>query len=235
MKSFNKFLSFVVCLMLGCNSNPVQNVRSITLLIDKTDPAPGPKAADITDQLRLNENLWQGMTIKIASISDRDLNDSKSIVLQPEDKWTNNITIRQAEINHFTKELGTALNEGNPTKALDHSIIYRNILNELNALSTSQAKERYLAIYSDLMENSDIDFYKGDTFQLLRKSPNKITKQLEQSGQLPNLSGIEIWLIYSPQTYEANNTYMVVARFYKHLLESHGATVHIEHSFNLGQ
>jgi hypothetical protein len=218
----------------GCKSVPVQFDQSLTILWDKTDRLQAyPKAEDISEQIKLRENIWQSVQISITSITNNDINERKFVILPPENQWIGTEAIRRSKINHFNKELRTALTDNKPNLPLGHSIVYRTILKELTALPAMQAGKRYLAIYSDLMEHSEVDFYNPNTFQLLRSNPDSIKKELEQSGQLPNLSSICVWLIYNPPTYEANNTYMAVARFYKQLLESKGAIVHIEHSFTL--
>jgi hypothetical protein len=236
MKPLNRCVWLILFVCIGCTSGPVQYDQSLTLLLDKTDHLQlYPKAEDISAQLNLKENIWQGVTIKITSISDQDVNDCKFVTLPPENQWTGTEAIRQSKINHFKKELIVALADSRPTSVLGHSIVYRSILKVLTELSASRADKRCLAVYSDLMEHAEVDFYSPKTLQILRTNPASVLSVLEQSGQLPTLTGIQVWLIYNRPTYESNNTYMVVARFYKQLLESHGAIVHIEHSFTLAQ
>ncbi|MDB5124816.1 MAG: hypothetical protein JWP94_2945 [Mucilaginibacter sp.] len=235
MKRLNRCLYLIMFVCVGCKSGPVQFDQSLTILWDKTGRLQlYPKAENISPELNLKENIWQGVSIIITSISDQDVNDRKFVTLPAENQWVGTEAIRLAKINHFNRDLQNALADS-IASPLGHSIVYRTILKELSTLANSQSKNRYIAIYSDMMEHSDVDFYNAETFQLLRANPDRIKKELERSGQLPSLSGIQVWLIYNPRTYDANNSYMVVARFYKQLLESHGAIVHIEHSFTLGR
>ena len=114
-----------------------------------------------------------------------------------------------------------------------HSIIYRNIARECSLLSKSNARNRYLIIFSDFLEHSEISFYDSRTIEILKADPEAMQRRLEATEPMPDISGMNVWLIFSAGTYEENSRYMTVARFYRHLLESHGGTVHIETKFTL--
>jgi hypothetical protein len=83
------------------------------------------------------------------------------------------------------------------------------------------------------MENDEISFYDPETLDLLHTHPEIIKKRLDKTAVVTNLTGIQVWLLYEPASYKENNTYMSIAGMYKQLLESKGATVHIERTLNL--
>jgi len=217
----------------GCEVHPPVTDTSITVIGDQSDPLKiKPEANEICSLLDLKHNIWQSISISITYISDKDVNTQKGVFLEKANRFTGNTQLRRAQVEHFKKELHTALSNSNNSGSLDHSIIYRTVANQLNSLSASTASNRYLLLYSDLMENDEISFYNPATLALLRTHPEAIRLQLEKDVALHDLSGIHIWLLYEPASFEANNTYMAVAKMYRQMLESKGATVHIANSLS---
>jgi hypothetical protein len=234
MKSITKYsLSLLLFLSQGCSNAPAGIDTAITILIDRTDPLQAyPEADDISDCLGLKQDPWQGIQMTVTSISDKDVNDTRIVTLEKEDRWTGSITVRKARIARFTKELRAALIQAKSQVSLDHSIIYRSIAKYLNALAATNAAKKHLLVYSDLMENDVLNFYAPKTFSLLQTKPDNVRRGLENIAPIQDSKGVDVWLLYEPVTYEANHTYRIAAGFYKQLLESKGAIAHIEKSFN---
>jgi len=210
------------------------NDKDLIVLIDQSDPLKiTPDADEISIQLGLKEDMWQGIRATVDYISDKDVNASKVISLDKADRLSGNSQLRTAQVIHFKKEFHSALNRADSNSSLDHSIIYRTVTKQLNALAASTSTTKALLVYSDLMENSELSFYNPATLALLQTHPERVKQQLEKSASLHNLSGIQVWLLYEPASYTENTTYMSIANIYKQLLESKGATVHIEKTLNL--
>ncbi len=234
MKSItNYLLLLLLILFLGCSNAPAGIDTAITILIDRTDPLQVyPDADDISTHLGLQQDPWQGIQMTVTFISDKDVNDTRIVTLEKEDRWTGSITLRKARIARFIKELHAALIQAKGRVSLDHSIIYRSIAKQLNALAATNAAKKHLLVYSDLMENDGLNFYTPKTFLLLQTKPGDVGRGLEHIAPIQNIKGVDVWLLYEPATYEANHTYRITASFYKQLLESKGALAHIEKSFN---
>jgi hypothetical protein len=221
-------------LCAACDHKPISNDKDLIVLIDQSDPLKiTPNADEVTAQAGLKEDMWQGIKVTIDYISDKDVNASKVVTLEKANRLSGNSELRAAQAIRFKKELRTALSCTGNESSLDHSIIYRTIAKQVNSLSSSTATARVLLVYSDLMENSDLSFYDRETLVLLRTHPERIKQQFEKSAMLRHLSGMEIWFLYEPASYMENSTYMSIANIYKQLLESKGATVHIEKTLNL--
>ena len=234
MKSITKYsVLLLLFIFQGCSNVPAGIDAAITILIDRTDPLQVyPDADDISTHLNLQQDPWQGIQVTLTYISDKDVNDTRIVILEKEDRWTGSITLRKARIARFIKELRAALIQAKGQVSLDHSIIYRSIAKQLNALAAAHAYKKHLLVYSDLMENDVLDFYTPKTFSLLLTKPDNVRRDLENTAPIKNLKGVDVWLLYEPATYEANHTYRIAAGFYKQLLESKGAIAHIEQSFN---
>lgn len=142
-------------------------------------------------------------------------------------KWTGNNVLRQGQIEKFTSQLQHCIDTISFKESIKHSIVYNTIVASCKQLIVSYASHRYLAVYSDLRENSVVSFYNPTTLDSLKKFPASIEKRLTALNPLPNLDGITVWLVYQPTSYEDNQQYMVIAQFFKHLFEEHGATVRI--------
>jgi len=227
-------LLLVACLCVACNTSTVQYDKELVIVFDQSDPLRvKPDADEISSQFGLNQDIWQGIRVRVTYISDKDVNTEKIITLEKADRYMGNTQLRSAQVAHFKKELRTAIGGTHTESSLDHSIIYRTAARQLNVLSISSTKHKYLLVYSDLMENSEVSFYNPVTLELLHTHPEIIKRQLEKSDTLHNLSGIQVWLLYEPASFTENNTYMAVANMYKQMLEAKGATVHIANSLNL--
>jgi hypothetical protein len=233
MKSIINYSLLLFILSLGCSNAPTGLDTAMVIIVDKTDPLlVYPTTDDVSVHLGLKQDIWQGIQVTVTCISDKDVNDTEVITLEKESRWAGNTTLRKAQVAHFIDELRKALGQTTGKESLGHSIIYRSVAKQLNELKTARANKKYLLIYSDLMENDGVNFYDPETFSLLQVKPDSIGQRLENTVSIQNLNGVDVWLLYEPPTYLANHTYRITAGFYKQLLESKGATTHIEKSFN---
>ncbi|HVW95758.1 MAG TPA: hypothetical protein VHA56_07305 [Mucilaginibacter sp.] len=217
----------------ACTVNSKTYDVETRVIIDATDRlAAYPTADEIIDPLNLKNYPWQGCKISCTYISDLDVNTTTVFTLERQNEWSGNIVTRRAQIRSFTKKLQRCLSAMRPTESRQHSIIYRTIARQCNQLAASTAKKRYCLVFSDLMENSTtMNFYRPETTNKLHKDPRPIQRRLEQAVPVTSLRGLDVWLLYSPGSYHANNTYMDVAEFYQGLLSGHGAAVHIANRF----
>jgi|SRR6185312_12327430 len=224
----------IACLCTACGTEPARDDKEFVILYDQSDPLKvTPQFDEICTQLGLKQDAWQGIRVKITTVTDKDINKVQLFTLAKADRLYGNSTMRNAEVERFKQKLRKALQEIPASGTLEHSIIYRAMAKHLNLLARSTATRKQVIIYSDLYENSDVSFYDPATFQLLQAHPEAIRRKLEKTVVLGKLSGIQVWLMYDPESYEANNNYMTIANFYKRWLESKGATVRIENTLNL--
>lgn len=231
----NRIAVLIVLLCASCNNASNQYDKELVILIDRSDPLRvNPNADEIISKLGLKQDIWQSVRVLVSYVSDKDINAGKLIELAHASRFTGNKQLRGAEVEHFKKELQAFLKDTHMRGSLTHSIIYRTIAKHLNVLSASNAKEKLFLIFSDLKENNaDISFYNPTTLAQLHSKPETIRKELNKGITLNKLSGIQVWLIYDPVSFEENNTYMPIAQLYRQILESKGARVHIENTLNL--
>jgi len=228
-------LLFIGCLCCSCNSQPNNFDTEMAIVFDETDSLTTqyPTAEAITAPLELRDDPWQGIRIVLTYISDKDVNNSTVVSLPSENAWTGNSAIRRAQVHAFTAQLQRALTAMKPKGTCAHSIVFRTIAAQANRLTQSQVSHKLLLVYSDLNENSDVTFYNKHVLDTLRTRPKIIEERLNRSAPLTALNGVGVWFLYTPSTYTANNTYMTIANFYKHIFEQHGATIHISNKFQI--
>jgi len=233
----NKLFISLICILTCCScitSTTETFDKELIILLDKTDAlSVKPDENHIYSSLGLNTNEYQGVRIIISTISDKDLNGSVTVSLPAESDWFSNKTIREARVVKFKNELhqklDSIINEADTCRP--HSIIYRSCVRQLELLASRPAKYKALIVYSDLMENSEVCFYDPYTFKSVRCTPHVIQKQLEQLLPLNDLTSINIFFVYDPDSYEDNGRFMACANLFDRIFQSKHAWVHIEPSF----
>jgi hypothetical protein len=233
MKIARYCLLLIISVMCSaCTTQQPLFDTDITIIVDRTDPmALYPTAEAVTAPLGLNRNPWQGVRVAVTYISDRDINQTSMVTLDRESEWSCNLTIRKAKVQHFVRQLHHCLTGVKSANFCQHSIIYRTIARQANMLAASLAPAKYLLVYSNLYENDEVNFYDPQLFDMIRNSPQSIQKRLGAATPIGALTGLQVWLLFNPVSYKENNNYMVLAGFYQHLLQEHGATVHIGNKF----
>lgn len=233
----NKLFILIVCILgcLSCTTSKTESFdKELVILIDKTDALTvKPDENHIYASLGLNTDMYQGVRITLSTISEKDLNTSETVSLPAESDWLSNKTIREARVAKFKKEFHQKLDSilNNADSIQPHSIVYRSCVRQLELLASRPAKYKALIIYSDLMENDEVSFYDPFIFKSIRYTPRVIQKQLEQLMPLNDLTSINVFLVYSPGSYEDNSRYMSCANFFDRVFKSKHAWVHTEPSF----
>lgn len=234
-----KFIKILVVVLAGlaqqrCTSPQKSSESDLCVLVDITDTlALYPTADAITGPLGLTRDIYQGVHVRIAPINDKDINAPIDISLPAQGKWSGNRVLRTSQVQHFKAQLQQALDRLKVGKPINHSIIYRTVAKHANSLSRSHARQKILLLYSDLHENSTVSLYSAKASADIDVNPKALQQTFEKSQALITLAGVQVWLMYSPKGYDDNNRYMTIANFYRHLLESKSATVHIDNQFLL--
>lgn len=218
-------LLLAACLWQGCGIIPQTPTTNMTILFDHTDSIENfPTAQMLLSPFDLANNKFQGIKIVFTALSDLDINPRTIIELKPENELTSNIVERNNAINAFTEQVRHALDSMRTAPTALHSIVYRAIAREANALASSHADNKFLLVYSNGYENNgDINFYRPNEAKLLRRHPDSIAKQLIATEPLRQLNGVQVFLLYKPLSFSDNYRFTPVADLYKSLFVTHGA------------
>jgi len=234
MKSIKIIVAIGLCLLLaGCNYRTKSSINTgalQTVIIDITDALVVPDEPAFYNSI--DSNIWEPLTVNITCITENDVNKVSTLSLPAENYLFGNRSIREARIMKFKKDVHLEIEKliAKGQNGQQHSIIYRTVAKQMNWLSQQKGNHKSVYLYSDLLENDDLNgfnFYSPVCFKLLQTNPALVQKSLEQSCRLNNLKGVELYLIFTPKTYTENFRYIILARFFKRVFESHGASVFI--------
>lgn len=203
----------------------------VVLLRDVTESfIAQPDASEVIRLYNLSgDNRWNGAEFSFSAVTDVSYNPSAVIKIDAANEWLSNELERAKDTKQFQEELTEILaNAKKDTIGRWNSSIYFPIAERVIHLSQSKAKKRILLVYSDLMENTNgVSFYNSKEFSLMKSDPDLLRNSLEKIQPLPSLNGIEVYLIYQPRSAKEDSEYRVVSDFYRNMLQSKGARVHV--------
>lgn len=230
-KVLNKALIFFSCLtLLSCHSRAV--VTNISILYDITDPLlRKPLLVDILTISNIDENIWQGLSVHIETICDMTTSDQWDFILPEENHLQVSRRFRLLTVANFKEKIMnrlTYLDSINNHTSLKHSIIYEPIVKVSNKLSKIYGQFNYLLVYSNLMENSVVNFHNAKEFEVLKTQPIKIKQILIKEAKLKDLEGLKIYLLFKANSYEESNCYKIASHFFTSLLTEKSASVQLE-------
>ena len=206
---------------------------SKVILIDITDPLlVTPEADDFKGRFGFQKDLWKAGHMRIRSITEFEFSLVYETSIPSANSWFSNEGQRIGEVNGFFSflegSIDTVLTSENDRV---QSSIYKTVLGELKLLSSSNHRVRELYIFSDLREHSSLmSTYQPYVLKRLQDDPDSVRKQFESAGQLPELTGIRVHIIFQPKDFYAGKPFEAMARIYKSMLEDKGAVVIISNN-----
>ncbi len=221
----------IAIVLVGCAATQYRPTTEYAVLIDETDSSFAvPDISQVIIDLGLDTDMWAGINFSLARITDVSYVPYSSIVLgKGGNRLASNQYARKREVIAFKTRLSELLDSvKNDTPGKPNSSVYLPLVNELTRLANSNAERKVFSVFSDLMENRpSLSFYNPQTFALLHSNPAVIEAKLFSHAKLPDLTGIEVRLIYQAQDAKDDAVFQIVSDFYKKLLESKGAKVTI--------
>ncbi|MBX7226413.1 MAG: hypothetical protein K1X55_10305 [Chitinophagales bacterium] len=227
-------LSIAFLLFIDTYINPTEksllNTSEVYIFTDKTGTLiESLGVTDIVPLLRFDINKYAWVKVKCFTLSNYEYNNVESIALANRFFLFSNPKKRDREIDQFIAQIDTTLESIYKTDTgKEKSSIYVPIIREANTLYTSRAFRKIIIIQSDLQENTNrFSLYNENDYALLKQSPEKVLKKLEQIEKLHTVKGLTVYLIYQPKSDKDNERFMAMATFYKALFEKQGAEVYI--------
>jgi hypothetical protein len=223
-------LTFISLFFISCNTCERKS-SEISILHDWTEvQLAKPSHDEIISLFGLDSNKWNAAVLHYTFLTDVSYNRQTTISLADGgSRLLSSSFTRDKEVQRFTDSIRTFFQSiEKDTAGRPHSSIYLPLVSELTRLAASPAITKILLVYSDLMENENsLSFYDKKTLSLMRTDSSQVIKMLEAKAQLPDLTGIEIHLIFQPENATQDERFQLVSGFYASLLESHGASVTI--------
>ncbi|KAA3625752.1 MAG: hypothetical protein DWQ02_21135 [Bacteroidetes bacterium] len=207
----------------------------ISILPDQTDNLEfdvGKTARFIFNTIELDTvSLFKSAaSIEVSSLNDRYTNRKWQASLPKSGSSFTEITKERIALQRvFYNETIEALQQGSQFSGeLARSRLYHSICEAIRELEQSPAERRICLLFSDGLENTkNLSFYQyRNNPQRLLKEKDMIIEKLESECTLPDLSGIDLYIIHQPSP-ELDELVHVARQFWKDYFESHGATVYL--------
>lgn len=234
-------LFFLLAFLITSCTEEVAKTTQICVLIDVTDER-------FKDESFVSDNLpkflklmhleketggFSGGEIKLSLINE--VSDSKSKTVRIKKGETGlmgeNPLNRKDEVEKFYEELESSFSEilTSANWGTDASKIYQKVTRELLKMKRTESDQKYLIVYSDMLENSQqFSFYGSgwkNRIEKMMQDPEGTLQKLAKNGPaLPDLSEFEIHIV-STRNLENDEKINLSEQFWTALFEYQGATV----------
>lgn len=242
--SIKKIVFYVLLLFYLSTSckTEVAKTSDICVLIDVTDEKFKDEnfVAESTPKLLKLMNLdkekggYSGGSIKLSLINE--VSDSKSKTIKIEAGETGimgeNPLNRRDEVVKFCEQLETSFSQilTSADWGTNASKIYQKVTRELIKMKNMDGDQKYLIVYSDMLENSNLFSFYGSSWKTginkMIENPEETLLELGKNGPaLPDLSEFTIYII-PHRTPENDEKINLSEQFWATLFEYQGATVY---------
>lgn len=219
-----KLCFLLLSLLLSCEKTKTSSLE-LTVLVDRTDASiPKPTLEDIQSVIGTH---CDAIHFRWMNIGNTDFNPTYRLDLAPSDLLGNRLE-RKVEVQIFYTQLDSLLKrEHAQTYHYKNSSIYRPLLKTLIQTSQGNASQKVVLLYSDLHESSDL-FNAYDTTQRrqLFDHLDKVVAHFQAVGDIPDLRGVHLYLIYYPTTNQENRNYRQWLALYRALFSNSGLSIH---------
>ncbi len=188
------------------------------------------EASEIIELFGIKDNPFNQARFRASTLSGVHINRINQLKLSPIESMSEyQKYVRQAEIEKFTTGIDSLITTlKNEETGRQYSSLFKPINAELLRLARSNADKKYFICFTDLQENSAIfSCYSKSSINFLKNNPEEFTHQFLKSAPLPpDLTGISIYIIYSPDILTDTN-FRLISEWYKQILTRRNADVFI--------
>tara|TARA_R110002051_G_scaffold174602_1_gene244809 strand:- start:6971 stop:7678 length:708 start_codon:yes stop_codon:yes gene_type:complete len=225
----NSFLFTILVLGIwSCTNLPAKSI-SLTVLSDKTEVTiPKPSISHI--KYFFDDELYQdGKRIfRFQTITNTSINKAFGTSIAATDPFGNSLQ-RKSEIQKFYNQIDTLLVLKNSVKnTYRSSSILKPLLKQLREIQISKTTRKVVLLYSDILEASDVfNVYKKHNKKLLIKEPKKVVEYIQSEITIPELDGVELFIIYYPTDRINNRLFEKMTAVYQELFKDSGLRLQI--------
>jgi len=209
----------------------------ISVLWDITDSTIGrPTSDEILRMYHLEGNqMWDGADFRFSTLSNVNFNHTEVLRLPSRNKWLSNELERKKEIRTFKSKIAFLIDtpqtdsEGKPNSSLYWPLFaeLKRIGDQSGEIGEFSIKRRIMVIQSDLMEhNIKLSLYDSKQLHAFISDPKSNYFLTENIAHLPELTNIEVYLLYRPKDALDSQRYTLISEVLKNLLEEKGAKVY---------
>lgn len=201
-----------------------------TIIVDKTDSfLAHPTWREILEPLNSNQKEWNGFNIRFLTFSNVDMNPVSEARLPEEVALLSNPGERSTKVGEFINKVETLVDSINKeTRGLPKSSIYKTLIEEANRIAATDAKKKFVLVYTDLADHTDsFSIYAAKDKELLRNHPEAVIEKFRRIISPSKLHGVEIYIIFQPKSEVENENFnLMYSKVYRPLLEGAGAHLH---------
>ncbi len=222
---------FMLCMVVqavfsACTQNTTDT--ALTVIRDVTDSnITFPKVEEVQRLLTAANDMWAGVQFRFTFIEDVEYGREHVLSISSEWALFSNELERKKEFKHFREKVDSIINLPQDS-VRDYSVVYPVVVREVNRMAEDKDDERRIvAVYSDLLENTNLLSMLVDTTQ---KFDEQLWQGLEKSYDSKlndDLQGIEVYFVYQAQNLTASHKFSAVSKLYRQQLEKRGAKVTI--------
>lgn len=187
-----------------------------------------PSFKEFVETSGLSENINNGEIVKLVPIVESGFVKTFEYTIKPiiHPIFSNEPT-RGDDVDSFFSTIQPAWNEMDSGKEdKNGSAIFKAIVEEANRMHSLEADIKQMYIITDGMENSALaSFYDSRTFEMIECLSDTLIRQFITKYPLSDLTGIDMYFMYTPLDRSDGERYEVVFAFYKKLFEEYGANV----------
>ncbi|WP_298508155.1 hypothetical protein [uncultured Kordia sp.] len=197
----------------------------ISVLADKTsDNMSVPTIQDIYQVLENGKEVTTAVTFSYQIISNTDINKRHTLSLPPYSMFENTLK-RKTEVNRFFNAIDTLFHRQQAIQyEYNRSNIFVPLVQQLETLQQSDATEKVVLLYSDLVEYSSLfNGYKNSHTQNI----NAIVDLFRSQVLSNSYDGITLYINYYPNTPLENQHFSDFCKIYKAVFKDTGLKIRI--------
>jgi len=231
----------VCCSLVSCDGSfqsffkPNNSTTAVSVIKDDTDSTlPQPRAADVMPLFNLSDRTAQnGFIFRERSISNTSLNPTRQYYVK-RGEFMDDENSRISELKAFKNKVIRYIDSLVETpKPKSNSLVYQTILSELDALVQTKAENKYMIIYSYMLQNSDeFSYYKKSDVLQAQLHPEQVVARFEKMGKLPDLTGVKVFVICNPGSYENEKKINLSIATFRALIEAKNGTLVLASNMN---
>ncbi|QHI38049.1 hypothetical protein IMCC3317_34330 [Kordia antarctica] len=214
--------------ILSCTHEIAQST-SISVLADKTHAViPAPSIGDFHYVFDGKHNVNMAIEFSYQIIGNTDINKRRSLSL-PAYSILGNTLLRKTEMDSFFATIDTLFHR-EQTKEFEYkqSHIFIPLVQRLKAMQQSQASEKVILLYSDLVEHSPLyNGYSTSHKRSMDKDYDTIVDLFQSHLTLDDYSGITLYIIYYPTSTLENQLFSDFCKIYKSVFKDTGLKIRI--------
>lgn len=226
------------------NVLPKGDKTDISIIGDRTDVLKQVPSNDVQPIYNIyniddDNNLYNGYRLRFRDVADISQTDVQSLSVGAVSPLLSNNNERVAELKSFKDKVKEVFENAkkNYQQTENRSFVFSTVVTEANFLSHSDAQNKYLIIFSNMLDHTDdyLDIYNPVMRDLIVRHPEQVMQSLESKMKIESLKGVKVIVVYQAQDHDISEErlFLISKNFYEALLRRHGADVVTVSSLNL--